>query len=330
MQKGDIVRWEYQGWIVGAKPEEDELFETTLETLAKEKGIHKEGALYGPAPLIVGAGKLVKGLEASILAAEPGKETEVTVSPAEAYGERDPKKVEVHSMAEIMRLPEFRKGDEEVAPGARVVINNKAGTIISANPGRVRVDFNHQLAGKTLRYRYTVGARAETGADKVAFVLEMYYGKPGDFRVQVKDDEADIVLMEQCKYDPRWMLTKLQIVRDLREYAGIGRVRLTEEYVKPEEKKEARAEGKKDEAGPEKKEETGEGKPQEKEAATPAPGQEGAASHAHGHTHEDGQSHAHEHAHEHAREHAHEEGKGHSHDHGHDHGRGHEHEHDHG
>ena len=70
MQKGDIVRWDYQGWIVGAKPEQDELFETTLETLAKEKDIHKEGALYGPAPLIIGAGRLVKGLEASLLAAE--------------------------------------------------------------------------------------------------------------------------------------------------------------------------------------------------------------------------------------------------------------------
>jgi FKBP-type peptidyl-prolyl cis-trans isomerase 2 len=268
MQKGDIVRWDYEGWIVGAKPEDNELFETTVETLAKEKNIHKEGALYGPAPLIVGTDRMVKGLEGSLLAAELGKEIEVTVPPADAYGERDPKKVEVHSMAEIMRLPEFKKGDEEIAPGARVVINNKAGTIISANPGRVRVDFNHQLAGKTLRYKYTLRSKAETAHDKVAFILEMYYGKPGDFKVHVKGEEADIVLMEQCKYDPRWMLTKLQIVRDLREHAGMSKIRLIEEYIKPEEKKEA------------------------------APAEAGPA-HDHPHAEGDGHDHGHEHGHEH-------------------------------
>ncbi len=243
MQKGDIVRWDYEGWIVGAKPEDNELFETTVETLAKEKEIHKEGALYGPAALIVGTDRLVKGLEASLLSAEPCKEIELIIPPAEAYGERDAKKVEIHSMTEIMRLPEFRKGEEEIAPGARVVINNKAGTIISANPGRVRVDFNHRLAGKMLRYKYTIREKAESAHDKVAFILEMYYGKPGDFKVHVKGEEADIVLVEQCKYDPRWMITKLQVVRDLREHAGMGKVRLIEEYVKPEEKKAEPADG---------------------------------------------------------------------------------------
>jgi len=59
--------------------------------------------------------------------------------------------------------------------------------------------------------------------------------------VHVKGEEADIVLLEQCKYDPRWMLTKLQIIRDLREYAGMNKVRLIEEYVKPEEKKDETA-----------------------------------------------------------------------------------------
>jgi len=237
MHKGDIVRWDYEGWTKGAKPEDSELFETTVETLAKDKGMHKEGALYGPAPLVIGADRLVKGLETSLAAAEIGKEIEITILPAEGYGDRDPKKVEVHSMAEIMRLPEFKKGDEEPVPGARVIINNKAGTIISANPGRVRVDFNHQLAGKTLVYKYTVRSKAETVHDKVSLILEMYYGKPGDFKVHVKGEEADIVLMEQCKYDPRWMITKLQIVRDLREFAGMNRVRLIEEYIRPEEKK---------------------------------------------------------------------------------------------
>jgi len=236
MQKGDIVRWEYEGWTLAPKPEDNELFETTKEHLAKDYKIFKEGAAYGPAPLIVGAERLVKGLEASVLSAEIGKEVEVTLPPAESYGERDPKKVEIHSLGEVLRLPEYRKGEEEPTPGARIVLGNKAGTIMSVRGGRVRIDFNHQLAGKTLKYKFLIKSKAETPLDKVQAILEMHYGRPGDFKAEVRGEESDVVTPELCKYDPQWMLTKLQVVSDLREFAGMSRVRLIEEYVKPAEK----------------------------------------------------------------------------------------------
>ena len=238
MQKGDIVRWDYECWVVGAKPEDNDLVETTREHLAKDYKIFKEGAAYGPAPLIIGTGRLIKGLEASLLAAEPGKEVELSIPPADAYGDRDPKLVEVHSMGEVMRQPEYRKGDEEPVPGAHIVLGNKAGTIMSVRGGRVRIDFNHELAGRTLKYKYVIKAKAEATKEKAEAILEMHYGHPGDFKTEVHGDDIDIVLMEQCKYDPKWLISKLTVVSDLREHAGIAKVRLIEEYLKPAEKKE--------------------------------------------------------------------------------------------
>jgi FKBP-type peptidyl-prolyl cis-trans isomerase 2 len=236
MQKGDIVRWEYEGWTLGPKPEDNELFETTNEHLARDNNIFKEGAVFGPGPLIVGADRMVKGLEKSVLAAEVGKEVDITIPPSEAYGDRDPKKVEIHSLGEVLRLPEYRKGEDEPAPGKRIVLGNKVGTIMSVRGGRVRIDFNHELAGRTLRYKFTVKSKAEMPLEKVETLLEMHYGRPGDFKAEVHGEEVDITLMEQCKYDPQWMIIKLQVVRDLREYAGMAKIRLTEEYVKPAEK----------------------------------------------------------------------------------------------
>jgi len=241
MQKGDIVRWEFEAWTLGPKPEDNELIETTSESLAKERNLFKEGAVWGPAPLIVGAGRLVKGLEGSVLAAEAGKEIEVTIPPSDAYGDRDPKKVEIHSLGEVLRLPQYRKGEDEPAPGKRIVLGNKAGTIMTIRGGRVRIDFNHDLAGKTLKYKYTLKTKAETPMEKVQAVMEMHYGRPGDFHVHVHDQHAEITVMEQCKYDPQWMLTKLQVVSDLREYAGMTKIWLIEEYIKPAEKTEAPA-----------------------------------------------------------------------------------------
>ncbi|MGQ9582796.1 MAG: FKBP-type peptidyl-prolyl cis-trans isomerase [Thermoplasmatota archaeon] len=235
MKRGEIVRWDYEGWTVAPKSEDCELFDTTDEKLAKEKGIYKERAAYGPNPIIVGAERLVKGLEASLLEAEVGREVEVIIPPADAFGERDARKMEIHSLSEILRLPEFRRGEREPVPGARVVLGNREGRIVSVRGGRVRVDYNHELAGKTLRYKYTIRSRVDAPEEKVAAILEIHYGRQPGFRVEVRGSEASITVAERCKFDPQWGLTKLIVVRDLREYVGLTTVRFVEEYVKPAE-----------------------------------------------------------------------------------------------
>jgi len=292
MQKGDIVKWDYDGWTVAPRPEDCELFETTNETLAKDKGTHKEGAIYGPTPIILGSGRLIKGLEETLMKAEIGKEIELNIPPKDAYGDRDGKLMEVHSLNEIMRLPEFRKGEQDPVPGATVYLNNKTGTIISERGGRVRVDFNHQLAGKTLKYKFTLRSKVDKPDEKVATILEMHYGRPGDFKVEVKGDETTIVLLEQCKYDPRWLITKLQVVRDLREFAGMSKILLVEEYVKPAEAKEAEA--KKDEKA-DTKEEHKDDKKEEKKADEKKKEEKKKEEHSPTHEHKDVHDHAHEH-----------------------------------
>ena len=151
MEKGDLVQLEYEGWIAGS----DELFDTTKEDLAREHEVFDEERTYGPMYTVVGTGRLIKGLDEHILAAEIDKEYEVEVPPEDAYGERDPKNVETHSMRELARLkvePEY---------GKVVTIRNKTGWISGIFAGRVRIDFNHRLAGKTLRYKYKVLGKPE-------------------------------------------------------------------------------------------------------------------------------------------------------------------------
>ena len=100
MEKGDIIQLEYEGWIAGS----DELFDTTNEDLAREQEVHDEERTYGPMYTVIGEGRLIKGLDEHILEAEVGKEYEIEIAPEDAYGERDPKNVETHSMRELARL----------------------------------------------------------------------------------------------------------------------------------------------------------------------------------------------------------------------------------
>ncbi len=232
MEKGDIVQLEYEGWIAGT----NELFDTTNEELARKEKVFDEEKKYGPIYTVVGAGRLIQGLDEELLKAEPGKELEVEVPPEKAYGVRDPKNIETLNFAKMARL----KIEPEV--GKTVVIGNRQGWISAVFAGRVRVDFNHRLASKTLRYKYKVTAVPKSPEEKVRAIIGINYGRQEEFQVALEgEDGVSLTLPDVCKYDPNWTLAKLRVVSDLREFAGMKTVVMRELYVKKEPAKEGEA-----------------------------------------------------------------------------------------
>ena len=241
IKAGDIVLTDFDGWI----QDSNELFDTTSESLAKEHDIFNEKMIYGPQPLIVGKGRLFPGLDESLLKAEVGKEYEIVVSPDKGAGPRDPKLVELHA------LREFLKQEIEPRVGLEVTVKNRPAIITAVTAGRVRVDFNNRLAGRTLKYKYKVVEKPSKPVEIVKLLLKMAYGTSDGFDVEHHGKNFNIKLSDSCKYDQRWMLAKYRLVTDLREVAGAETISFIEEYEKPKkeeaEKKEA-PESKKDEA----------------------------------------------------------------------------------
>lgn len=223
MQKNDIVYIEYDVWV----KESEKLVETTHEDTAKKEKIYNEKQKYKPVPVIVGADRVIKGVDKSLLNAEIGKEYDIEIPASEAYGERDPKLVEIFSMHEFRR----RKITPDV--GAEVNLKNKTGIISSVTAGRVRVDFNKRYAGRTLRYKYKIVKKTEKDG-KVNAIIEMHYQNPENFDIKLNGKEATIKLPDECKYDQVWPLAKYSIVHDLREYTGLEKIMFVEEYVKKE------------------------------------------------------------------------------------------------
>ena len=241
IEAGDIVLADFDGWIV----ESNELFDTTSEALAKENNIYNEKMVYGPQPLIVGKGRLFPGLDESILKAEVGKEHEVVLPPEKAAGPRDPKLVELHP------LREFVKQEIEPRVGLEVTVKNRQAFITAVTAGRVRLDFNNRLAGKTLKYKYKVVEKPTNPAEITKLLLKMAYGSSDGFEIEHHGKNYKIKLADACKYDQRWLLAKYRLVSDLREVAGAETISFIEEYAKPEKKE---AEEKKEKPSEEKKE----------------------------------------------------------------------------
>ncbi|MGQ9587688.1 MAG: FKBP-type peptidyl-prolyl cis-trans isomerase [Thermoplasmata archaeon] len=234
VKAGDIVVAEFDAWIQDTK----ELFETTSEAVAKENNIYNEKAVYGPQPLIVGKARLFPGLDESMLKAEVGKEYEVVIPPEKAAGPRDPKLVELHPVRE------FVKQEIEPRVGLEVTVKGKPAIITAVTAGRVRIDFNNRLAGRTLRYKYKIVEKPTKPVEVVKLLLKMSYGSNEGFEIEHSGKDFKIKLPDACKYDQRWMLVKYRVITDMRDVLGAETVSFIEEYAKPERKEEAMKEEK--------------------------------------------------------------------------------------
>ncbi|MDG6219937.1 MAG: FKBP-type peptidyl-prolyl cis-trans isomerase, partial [Candidatus Thermoplasmatota archaeon] len=234
MELKDVIKLDFELWVKETK----ELVDTTKEDVAKDNDKHDDNNVYGPMPTIVGVEKLLPAMDKDLLSAKVGEERELEIPPQDAYGTRDPKLMELCSMHEILKLPEFKKKEEFPDVGMEINLRGKKGIIVSMTSGRVRVDFNHPLAGKTLLYKYTVAEKAEKDEEKASWIIQSNYAKSSEFKVKVKDSEAEITLPDVCKYDDSWFLSKYRVVSDLREVLDLTTIRFVEEYVKKAEKDE--------------------------------------------------------------------------------------------
>jgi FKBP-type peptidyl-prolyl cis-trans isomerase SlyD len=123
-------------------------------TLTNDKGEVLDTS-QGRAPLeyLHGAGNLISGLETALAGQSPGDQMNVTVQPAEGYGDRDEGLV-----ANVGR--EAFQGIEELQVGMRFQADTSQGTrlftVTEIEGDQVKIDGNHPLAGEVLNFDVTV------------------------------------------------------------------------------------------------------------------------------------------------------------------------------
>lgn len=251
IQKGDIVWLEYDAWTVSPNGTQT-LFDTTHDEVAKKENKFEEKKVYVEQPVIVGKDRLFKGLEEALLGAKVGEAREVMIPPEKGAGARDARLIELKTEREFLR--------QEINPevGLEVSISGRRGTITNVAAGRVRVDFNNPLAGKTLKYAFKPTKKAASSEERIRAVLDMDYGLAEQFKITLKGDVAEIQLPDVCKTDEKWFVSKFRVIADLREVSDAKLTRFIEEYEKKEPKKEdakPAAEGKEEKAAEAKAEE---------------------------------------------------------------------------
>jgi FKBP-type peptidyl-prolyl cis-trans isomerase SlyD len=117
-----------------------------------------------PLSMLFGHGNIIPGLEAALAGREAGEQFNVTVEPAEAYGER--------REGMTQRVPRKHFKNAKLAPGMQVVLPTEMGpramTVLKVGVSVVDVDLNHPTAGKTLEYDVEVVGVREAQPEEIA------------------------------------------------------------------------------------------------------------------------------------------------------------------
>jgi len=132
VKKGDKVKIDYTGTL-----EDGTVFDTS------------EGKQ--PLEFEVGAGMVIKGFDAAIEGMEKGEEKEITLQPADAYGDHNP--------GLLKKIPRDKLPEgQDPKPGMMLALNTPDGKqfpakITEVDEKEVTIDLNHPLAGKVLNFK---------------------------------------------------------------------------------------------------------------------------------------------------------------------------------
>ena len=221
MQRGDFVYIDYVGRI----KETGEVFDLTKEEIAKKEGIYDPKFRYRPIPVIVGSNLLIRGLNKALEEMKVGEKKKVEIKPSDAFGERKEELVKI--------IPEsvFKERNIEPVPGYLVTVSGLRGRILSVSGGRVKVDFNHPLAGKTLEYEIEIVKQIEEKEEKVKAIVCYFTGiDEEEVNASVKDEEVEI----SFKNKPELTIRAKDIIsRTIFKWIeGVKKVKFIDEFEK--------------------------------------------------------------------------------------------------
>ena len=161
VEKDSFVKIDYISKIVKT----DKIFDTTVESVAKEAQIYKSDKIYEPLLLVLGTNWLPKLVQKALIGQKEKKKVEVEIGFQDGFGPHDPSKIKLVPRKEFQLL--------ELSPrkGEWVTIQEQEGLILSVNSGKVKIDFNHKLAGKSINYKVTILNIVESTEEKMMSIV---------------------------------------------------------------------------------------------------------------------------------------------------------------
>ncbi|MHA1651153.1 MAG: FKBP-type peptidyl-prolyl cis-trans isomerase [Candidatus Helarchaeota archaeon] len=223
IKPGDFVLVEMTGRVKSS----GKIIDVTDEEIARKEGVYDEKEVYRPRLVIVGKGWVLKGVDDQLEKLVVGVPKTIEIPPSEAFGEKEAKNIKTYSMREI------RKQVKKPRPGTIVTLEGRRGFIRQIAQGRVRVDFNHPLAGETIIYEVKVVKKIIDENEKIMELIKRRIPKieSEKFNISKQDKLITIELPKEIYFDQNLPIVKFGIASEIREYIpNIETIKFVETY----------------------------------------------------------------------------------------------------
>ena len=171
IKKNDFIELLYTGYANG------EIFDSNIEHDLK---LINPDSKAKKLIIAVGQDMVVKGFDKALEGKEIGKEYEISLSPKDAFGERK------REMIRTIPLKAFREKNVNPQPGMVLTLDNMMAKIIAVSGARVITDFNNPLAGKELKYKFTIVRKVEDEKEKVEALFDVFFSFIPDYKIAEK------------------------------------------------------------------------------------------------------------------------------------------------
>jgi FKBP-type peptidyl-prolyl cis-trans isomerase 2 len=180
LNKKDFIEIEFTGRV-----KDGEVFDSNIkEVLEKMHAGHDHPITARPFIFCLGENMFLKAIEDFLIGKEMG-EYEIELEPEKAFGKRDQK------LIKMMPLDVFTKHQMNPVSGFMFEFDGRVGKVLTVSGGRVTVDFNHPLAGKTVIYDIKVVRQVMDINEKIA-ALNHFFFKRDDLAYRI--DGNNIIL----------------------------------------------------------------------------------------------------------------------------------------
>jgi len=230
IENGDFIKLEFTGKI----KETGDVFDTTNEEVANEAGILVENKEYGPIPIVVGGNHLLKAIDEAVIGMDVGDSKEIEVSPEDGFGQRD------SNLIQLIPMKEFKKQGMTPHVGMELTAEGQKGRVLTINGGRIKVDFNHDLAGKTLEYSVVISKIIEDDEEKIKSMIQLHYSYPNmdldKTEIKIDGDKVSIKLDEITRFDQKPYMdvtfARFRIAKDIWDNMEFEKVEFVDEFEK--------------------------------------------------------------------------------------------------
>lgn len=187
IKKGEFVLVDYTGRLRETK----EIFDTTIEEVAKKNDLVHEGHTFKPVYAVIGeAFSLPPGLNKQLEGKELEKEYTISLTAEEGFGKKNPR------LLQLISLSKFKGQELMPVPGLQVSIDGLLGIVKTVTGGRVIVDFNHPLSGKELEYDVTVRKIITDEKEKLKILLEIQLELENP-QIEVAENKAKVIVEKE-------------------------------------------------------------------------------------------------------------------------------------